>query len=100
MCPGETRTVLLIDGMKDNGCREIVVTALEVVRGVNEVHVNLYRGHAIIRHEPHCEATDLIAAVERAGYGASLASKAGQQPKTNPGADGGPGGDNTKETSS
>lgn len=93
--------VLLIVGMKDNGCREIVVEALEIVRGVKEVHVNLYRGHAIISHEPHCEAADLIAAVERAGYGASLSSGAIAQPPsgTNRDTGGQRGDDNMKEMS-
>jgi copper chaperone CopZ len=102
MPPGKTKTVLLIAGMKDNGCREIVTEALGNVRGVREVHVNLYRGHAIISHEAHCEAADLIAAVQRAGYGASLDSQAiGRPPLTkNPGSHEGPGDSPAKETSS
>lgn len=66
------RTLLLIVGMRDNRCRERVAEALEKVIGVKDVHVNLYRARAEINHDAQCGAEDLIAAVTRAGYGASL----------------------------
>lgn len=72
-----SQTSLLIVGMKCNRCRELVAEALEVVTGVNEVHVDLYRGQAMIGHGPQCVPQDLAAAVERAGYGASCVSVLG-----------------------
>lgn len=72
----ETKTVLLIAGMKDNGCREAVAATLELVHGVVEVHVSLYRGSATISHSVQCKTVDLIAVIERAGYGASVPSRA------------------------
>ena len=76
MLSEETKTLLLIVGMKGNGCREIVTEALEVIRGVSEVHVNLYRGHAMVRHEQSCEPEMFITAVQGAGYDAILAPAA------------------------
>jgi len=73
MCDELSTTVLLIAGMKNNGCREIVAGALQIVRGVRDVHVNLYRAKAIVTHELHCDAADLIDALKNAGYGASQA---------------------------
>lgn len=73
MPPTNTKTVLLIVGMKDNGCREIVAEAFESVNGVKEVHVSLCRASATIIHETQCAAADLIAAVGQTGYGAALA---------------------------
>ena len=67
-----TRTLLLITGMRDNGCREIVSQALEIVTGVREVQVNLYRARAVIVHDRSCAASELIEAIERAGYGAEI----------------------------
>jgi hypothetical protein len=50
-----------------------VAEALQAVRGVTEVHVNLYRACATIIHGPPCVPADLTAAVGRAGFGAVLA---------------------------
>lgn len=69
----DTRTVLLIVGMKGNRCREAVAEAFESVKGVNEVQVSLCRASATIIHETQCAAVDLIAAVRQTGYGAALA---------------------------
>ncbi len=66
------KTGLLITGMRDNACREAVAEALLAVRGVTEVHVNLYRASATIIHLPPCVPADLTAAVGRAGFGAML----------------------------
>lgn len=65
---GKTRTVLLIQGMKDAGCRERVTAALESVSGVSEVEVSLYRGRATVVHEHGCEIEVLLRAVNEAGY--------------------------------
>ena len=66
------RTVLLIAGLKGNGCRETVTSALERVPGVRNVLVSLYRSSATIVHEPTCNTGDLIATIHRAGYGCEL----------------------------
>ena len=70
--PGDPSTVLLVLGMKDNRCREDVTAALERVPGVMEVQVSLYRGLAVVRHRADCAVEDMIVAVVRAGYGASM----------------------------
>jgi copper chaperone CopZ len=66
-----TRTELLIAGMQDNQCREAIAAALELVDGVKEVDVNLYRARATIIHASPCTVADLITAVARAGFGAA-----------------------------
>ena len=71
--PGTTVTVLAILGMKDNECREIVTSALEAMQGVLEAHVSLLRGRATVWHEAQCHPADLIRAVERAAFSASVA---------------------------
>lgn len=67
-----SRTLLLITGMRDNGCREIVTQALEILRGVSDVEVNLYRARAAIVHDSKVLPSELIEAVERVGYAASI----------------------------
>jgi copper chaperone CopZ len=96
-----TMTILLIAGMKDNNSREIVVEALESIRGVMDVHVNLYRASAIVIHAPDLTEADLIAVVQRAGYDASLASSGvDRQMRADLGANGGLGDSDTNETTS
>ncbi len=63
-----SRTVLLVQGMKDNRCRETVAEALEAVEGVSEVEVNLYRGRAVVVHALTCDPEDLARAVKDLGY--------------------------------
>jgi len=72
MHSSNARTVLVIEGMRSNDCREIVSEALESVDGVTEVYVNLYRICATVIHEPRCKAVDLIAVVESLGYSAVI----------------------------
>ncbi len=79
--------MLLIAGMRGNGCRERIARALAIVAGVKDVDVNLYRARATISHEPPCGAADLVRAVVRAGYGAALAANGGS-PRTSGTADG------------
>jgi cation transport ATPase len=74
-----TRTLLLIAGMRDNGCRERVAEALEKVTGVKNVHVNLYRARAEIIHDSQSHTTDFITAVTGEGYGAELPTQTGTQ---------------------
>ena len=72
MTPGTTRTVLLISGMRGNGCRDQITRVLESVAGVKSVDVNLYRARVTILHDQPCKAAELIRSVLEAGYGASL----------------------------
>jgi copper chaperone CopZ len=62
------KTVLLVTGMLDNSGRERVAEALDTVRGVIQVDVNLFRARAVIVHAPPCVSTELVRAVAEAGY--------------------------------
>jgi copper chaperone CopZ len=62
-----TRTTLLIVGMCGYQCREQMIAALERVKGVMEVEVNLWRARAVVVHDGSCTQKDLIDAVTRAG---------------------------------
>ena len=64
------KTVLLIAGVKDNGCRESVIHALERIPGVREVEVNFCHARAVVRHDEECAAEELTRAVSEAGFGA------------------------------
>jgi copper chaperone CopZ len=70
---GSVRTTLLVAGMRTPMCREQLAAALEGVPGVREVQINLYRAHAVIEHAPSCDRASLVRAVEKAGYGATIA---------------------------
>jgi copper chaperone CopZ len=69
---GITRIVLLIMGMRDNACREQIAEALGRVRGVVDVNVSLMRARAVVAFSPPCSEADLIRAVVRAGFGATV----------------------------
>lgn len=69
--PHRTVTVLLVVGMKSPQCRQVVIEALEAVPGVLDVEVNLFRARASISHNNICTTSDLIRAVEGAGYAAT-----------------------------
>ena len=62
------RAVLLIDGMRDNHCRELVLDALLKVAGVSEAEVSLFKARATVAFTAPCNPEDLIKAVARAGY--------------------------------
>ncbi len=64
---------LPIGGMTCASCAGRVERALKKVPGVQSVSVNLANERAHIETAPGLESTTLIAAVERAGYSASLA---------------------------
>lgn len=69
MIPPKTiRTTLLIIGMKDNRCREVIADALESIPGVSQVDVNLIRARAVVLHDSTCGAEDFVRAVLRGGY--------------------------------
>lgn len=69
---GAKRAVLNLLGMRDNFCRERIAEVLGRVEGVTEVNVSLIRARAIVVYESPCEPTDLVRAVQIAGYGVSL----------------------------
>lgn len=60
----------MIAGMRDNACRQKIVESLELIAGVKEVDVNLYRARATIVHDPRCGAAELKQSIEKAGYAA------------------------------
>ena len=66
------RTVLLIAGMRGNGCRERIAAALEAVGGVRSVDVSLYRARATVVHERRCDVSELFRATLNTGHNASI----------------------------
>jgi hypothetical protein len=62
--------------MRDNGSREQLADALELVPGVKDVAVDLYRAHARMIHGPPRVAGDLVSIVAQVGYGAAVATNA------------------------
>jgi len=68
----DTRTYLLIAGMRNNACRERIAGVLERLPGVRQVDVSLLRGQAAIVHAPECRVEDLVETVARAGFSAKL----------------------------
>ena len=77
--------MLLIVGLRNNRCRETVANALESVRGVRYVQVNLYRATGIVIHDDACRPAALIRAVKVAGYGASIMSPNRARPRAEEG---------------
>lgn len=72
------RTVLLLYGMRENRCRDLVAGALEAVAGVIEVDVNLFRARATVIHHSGCLPGALIQAVGRIGYEAHRSSQSSE----------------------
>ncbi|MER2193138.1 heavy metal translocating P-type ATPase [Methylobacterium brachiatum] len=69
----ETQSVIAVEGMSCASCVGRVERALAAVPGVRGASVNLVTGQAAIRHAEGLVATsDLVAAVEAAGYEARL----------------------------
>ncbi|KNY20980.1 heavy metal translocating P-type ATPase [Methylobacterium sp. ARG-1] len=69
----ETQSVIAVEGMTCASCVGRVERALAAVPGVSGASVNLVTGQAAIRHAEGLVATsDLVAAVEAAGYEARL----------------------------
>lgn len=69
------KATLLISGMRDNRCRERVLTALEAITGVERAAVNLFRARAVVRYALPCTPPQLIDAVLRAGCDAVLTGR-------------------------
>lgn len=72
---GMSRTVLLIMGMRDASCLQVVSAALESVPGVVAVDVSLFRSQATVIHVKGCQRKDLLTAVGQAGYLAAVRMK-------------------------
>lgn len=69
---------LLVSGMTCQGCVRSVKRVLEAVPGVDAAEISLERGEAVIQvTSGRASAADLVAAVERAGFGAQPADQAG-----------------------
>jgi copper chaperone CopZ len=64
---------LNITGMSCEGCANSVKSALLQLEGVKKAEVSLADKEAVLEVEEIVDATDLIAAVEAAGYQASVA---------------------------
>lgn len=69
------RTRLLVNGMRENACREAVAEALHRVPGVREVEVSLFHATATVVHAPDCPVAAMLAAAEAVGYPARRAGR-------------------------
>ena len=78
---GATELTLRIEGMTCTSCAGRVETALLKVPGVTGASVNLATEHATVQALSTVRASELAAAVERAGYGATIADSARPQPE-------------------
>lgn len=74
--PEETRTELGVTGMTCASCVTHVSRALKRLPGVTDASVNLATERATIVHEPGVDTAALIAAIEKAGYGADVVAGA------------------------
>ena len=64
---------LSIQGMHCASCAQTVSKALSKVDGVEDANVNIATERAYVTYNPHKVSKDeLIKAIERAGYGATL----------------------------
>lgn len=66
-------TALVIEGMHCDGCAATIKTLLGRVPGVRRADVALQQGRARVLHDRQASEADLVAAVERAGFGARVA---------------------------
>ncbi len=71
--PAANTTTLAVSGMTCGGCAQAVERVLSRVPGVERAAVDFDRGVATVNGS--AAASQLIAAVEAAGYGASVADK-------------------------
>ncbi len=66
-------TVLNVQGMTCRNCVHHVDEALRGVAGVAEVDVRLQEGKALVRHDAGTTTDALLAALDDAGYDATVA---------------------------
>ena len=78
-----------VTGMTCSACSAHVTKAVEKLPGVSSVNVNLLGGSMLVEYDPGAESPEsIIAAVDDAGYGASLpASKGGAKADAAPAVD-------------
>jgi Cu+-exporting ATPase len=69
----EKSITLPITGMTCANCAATVTRALKKVDGVLDANVNFASEHATVTAAPNVSRNDLIAAVEKAGYGVVVA---------------------------
>lgn len=67
--------VLKIEGMTCGGCVRSVEKALDQVAGVTSTRVDLAQGQATVDAENGVDPAAIVAAVEDAGYDASIAGR-------------------------
>ncbi len=72
----EAQTELAVRGMTCASCVAHVSRALKKVPGVDEAFVNLATERATVTHDARVDDSALIAAIEGAGYGASVVADA------------------------
>lgn len=72
MTPETTTTVLLIAGMRNMVCGEKIAAVLRTVTGVTKAEVDFWSARATVVHHSPCGASQLVRAVTRIGFGASL----------------------------
>jgi Cu+-exporting ATPase len=65
-------TTLRIEGMHCDGCAARIERVLARLPGVHEASVSFPAGRAEVRHNPRLASGELVRAIERAGYRASL----------------------------
>ena len=82
MAENTNRLTLDIGGMHCQGCANTIQHALAAVPGVRKANVNFAANQAVVTLDPAAPAgtDELIAAVERAGYSAKVASATGAAP--------------------
>ncbi len=68
------KTITLnVTGMSCEGCANTVKSALSQLTGVHNAEVSLADKTAVVEAEDNVDATDLVGAVEAAGYQAAVA---------------------------
>jgi len=65
-------TTLKVDGMTCPMCVKTIKGALKGIKGVKDASVSLKEGKAVVTHEDSVKAEQLVEAVKKEGYGASL----------------------------
>lgn len=69
------KVVLLISGMRENACRVKVEEALSRIAGVIDVGVSLMRAGGVVEYQTPCTEGELLRAVERAGFTATVSKE-------------------------
>ncbi len=70
---------LEVSGMSCGACERHVSDALRAISGVRAVQMDVQRGSAVVTYDGELEVAQLIAAVDEAGYAASVSAKTAQR---------------------